>query len=301
MTRSGTFLPSAAIIISAALWGSIWIPVHVVRDFGLPGTWVAFLIYGFPALLLAPWSLRSGVGPFFKNWRILAILGLFTGICNVLYAIGIAYGDVAMVLLLFYVNPVWSAIFERIALKSKISRWRKAAIGLGLAGMWVLIGGSGTLAVPIGSIEWVGLFAGISWAAALVVMRVAGHVDNMDKAFSQYAFGFVIGGIIIVLGIFPGEVDWTAISWPLALLWAAATGCIWVLPGMLFCFWGAARVSPTRTSMLFMTEVVVGVGSAALLGESEIGWRHVIGGSMIIAAGIFDGLTDKHEEVRVPA
>ena len=298
MKSTHPFLPSAAFLLSAALWGSVWIPVHVVRDAGLPGTWIAFLAYGLPAFILAPWSLRNGPGQLMRHWRILGLIGLFTGVCNVLYAIGIAYADVAMVILLFYVNPVWSALLEWAVLKTRIKGWRACAILIGLAGMWVLVAGDGALAISEGGLEWVGLLAGLAWAAALVTMRIGGSVDHMDKAFSQYVFGLVIGALVVIAGIFPGEVAWSEVAWPRALFWVLATGCLWVLPGMLLSFWGAARVSPTKASMLFMTEVLVGVGSAALLGESELDWRHLVGGGMIIAAGILDGVTDRETEAK---
>ena len=41
-------------------------------------------------------------------------------------------------------------------------------------------------------------------------------------------------------------------------------GAILMLPGLLLSFWAVARMSPTRASMLFMAEVVIGVVVAAL-------------------------------------
>jgi drug/metabolite transporter (DMT)-like permease len=298
MKMGGALLPSAMIVLSSALWGSMWIPLHVVRDAGVAGTWLAFLVYGIPAFFLAPWSFRAGPRRLLRHWRLLAPIGFFTGLCNVLYVIGVSYGDVAMVILLFYVNPVWSALLERLALKTAITRWRMGAIVLGMAGMWVLIAGDGTLATHAGGVELVGLLAGFAWAAALVLMRVSGDVDHLDKAFSQYFFALLIGGAIIALGVFPASSAWADISWSFVLPWILAIGIVWVLPGLLLSFWGAARISPTRASMLFMSEVIVGVGSAALLGESQLTWRHAVGGAMIIAAGFLDGLTDEKAKAK---
>jgi drug/metabolite transporter (DMT)-like permease len=301
MKSNGALLPSAAIVFSAALWGSMWIPLHALHDGGLPGTWIAFFVYGVPAFILAPWTLRRGFGTLWRHWRMLSLIGVFTGICNVFYAIGVVYGDVAMVILLFYLNPVWSAILERIALKSRISRWRACAVALGLMGMWVLVGGDGGLPLPNDIAEWMGLIAGFAWAVALVVMRVSGEVDQFDKAFSQYVCALLIGGIIIGTGIFPGEIAWGEVAWPRAFGIILAIGIIWVLPGLLLSFWGAARLSPTRASMLFMAEVIVGVGSAAFLGVSDLGWRHAIGGGLIVAAGLLDGLTDANSSEKAKA
>jgi drug/metabolite transporter (DMT)-like permease len=69
---------------------------------------------------------------------------------------------------------------------------------------------------------------------------------------------------------------------------------IWVLPGLLLSFWAAARLSPTRASMLFMAEVVVGVATAAIWTDYPFGWREAIGGLVIVSASVLEILFGAH-------
>jgi len=284
----GALLPSLAIIVSAVFWGSMWMPLRAAYGSGLGGAWVAWMIYGLPALLVLPFILRNrGRGLAAGGWPLLW-LGVSTGICNYLYAASVVYGDVARIVLLFYVNPVWSVLLERAILKARITPGRAAALALGLAGMFILNYGGGGLPLPRNFSEWGGLAAGFCWAVALVMMRMTPHIGMTEKAFLQYVTAMIVGGLILALGIFPGQADWSAVDWPAAILWVAIVAGIWVVPGLLLSFWGAARLSPTRASMLFMAEVVVGVGTAAIWTDNPFGWREAIGGAIIVSASVLE-------------
>ena len=112
--RHSALLPSFAIVLSAAFWGSMWMPLHAAYGTGLSGAWAAWMVYGVPAFLVLPLILRDGGrGLLAGGWPLLW-LGVSTGICNYLYAASVVYGDVARVVLLFYVNPVWSVLLERL-------------------------------------------------------------------------------------------------------------------------------------------------------------------------------------------
>ena len=148
--------------------------------------------------------------------------------------------------------------------------------------------------LPRNLAEWGGLAAGFCWAVALVTMRITPHIGITEKAFLQYVTAMIVGGLILALGIFPAQADWSAVNWPAAILWVLMVAGIWVVPGLLLSFWGAARLSPTRASMLFMAEVVVGVVSAAIWTDYPFGWREAIGGLVIVSASVLEILFGAH-------
>src|SRR5262249_49154706 len=109
-SRRSALLPSLAIVLSAVFWGSMWMPLRAGYGSGLGGAWVAWMTYGLPAIVVLPLILRDrGRGLMAGGWPLLW-LGISTGVCNYLYAASVVYGDVARIVLLFYVNPVWSVL-----------------------------------------------------------------------------------------------------------------------------------------------------------------------------------------------
>ena len=292
--RAGALLPSLSIVVAAGFWGSMWMPLHAAYGTGLSGAWVAWMIYGLPALLVLPLVLRDGGrGLVAGGWPLLW-LGVSTGICNYLYAVSVVYGDVARIVLLFYVNPVWSVLLERLVLRARITPGRAAALALGLTGMFILNYDGQGLPLPRNLAEWCGLAAGFCWAVGLVTMRMTPKVGMTEKAFLQYATAMLFGGLVLALGLFPGQPDWALVDWPAAIFWIVIAAGIWVVPGLLLSFWAAARMSPTRASMLFMAEVVVGVITAAIWTDYPFGWREAIGGLVIVSASVVEILFGAH-------
>ncbi len=289
-SRHPQLLPSLAIIVSATFWGSMWMPLVAAYGTGLSGAWVAWMIYGVPVFLVLPLVLRDGGrGLIAGGWPLLW-LGVATGICNYLYAASVVYGDVARIVLLFYVNPVWSVLLERLILKAPITSGRAAALAIGLTGMFILNYDGQGLPLPRTLAEWGGLAAGFCWAVALVTMRMTPHVGMVEKAFLQYVTAIIFGGAVLALGVFPSQADWSAVDWSAAIFWILVVAGVWVLPGLLLSFWAAARLSPTRASMLFMAEVVVGVVTAAIWTDYPFGWREAIGGLIIVSASVLEVL-----------
>lgn len=295
-TTSGRiFMPSLAIIVSALFWGSMWMPMHALHGTGLSGAWSAWVIYGVPVVLTLPLVLRKGTASLLAGGWPLFWLGVGTGICNYLYAAGVVYGDVARIVLLFYVNPVWSVLLERVVFGTRINRGRAAALVLGLGGMWILNYTGDGLPLPRTVAEWCGLAAGVGWAVGLVCMRLTPQVGMVEKAFSQYVAALVFGALILAIGLFPPQADWASVDWASAVFWIALVAGIWVLPSLLLSFWGAARLSPTRASMLFMVEVVVGVVTAAIWTDYPFGLREAIGGLIIVSGGLVEILFGVHQ------
>jgi drug/metabolite transporter (DMT)-like permease len=85
-------------------------------------------------------------------------------------------------------------------------------------------------------------------------------------------------------------------AWPLVLFVA------WVawLPSQFLLFWGARRISPVRTGLLLMTELIGGVVTAAWLSGDPITWLQALGGALILAAGLGDVLTSRERARSAP-
>ena len=296
--RSGStssILPSLAILLSAVLWGSLWFPVRQVSSAGFAGAWSAMMVYGAPLLVLLPVVLigRGRLGQF--GWAAFWV-GATSGICNTFYSVGVVYGAVGKIVLLFYLNPIWSAILERVILKTPITKARLATIIIGFAGMAVLVGDENGVPLPHNLAEWFAVFASIFWALSLIGMALSGSGSVIPKTFYQFLFGLLTSGAILLLNLFPGEQVPAASQFVPALPWIVAAVMIWIIPGMGLSFWAVGRMSPTRAAILFMLEAVVGVVSAAILTNEPFGWREIIGGLMILGAGLLDVVAGAHAQ-----
>jgi len=63
---------------------------------------------------------------------------------------------------------------------------------------------------------------------------------------------------------------------------------VMIIPMLFLTIWPAKLLSPGRVGLLLMSEVIVGIGSAALLLDEPFGMREIIGTCLVIAAGLVE-------------
>ena len=95
-----TFLASAIVVGTGALWGLYWIPVRRLAEAGLPGAWGTLAAVAVAAVLMAPVALRRRRELRRAQPRALFFTAL-GGAAFVLYSVGLVYGRVAIIILLF--------------------------------------------------------------------------------------------------------------------------------------------------------------------------------------------------------
>jgi len=185
-------------------------------------------------------------------------------------------------------------------LAEPITRVRLISIALGLSGLWIILGDqSGSLIPrPRDLAEWMGLLAGLFWALAMVYVQKNRGANIVEMAF-PILLCFAVSFLLLTL--VPGGRAWStlpAIQWQEVIIWIVLIAVIWHIPTVLLSLYGANEVEPGRVAILLMLEVVIGVGSAALLANQPFGIREIIGTLFIISAsvcefvpGIFAGRT----------
>ena len=109
---------AAALAISAGSWGIYWLPQRILEDGGLTGGWgtISQMIIG--VLILSPiavWRKING-----RTFGLeLPITGLLCGGGFICYALSFLLTDVVRALILFYMTPIWTTIFEILFLKKR--------------------------------------------------------------------------------------------------------------------------------------------------------------------------------------
>lgn len=289
-TQIGILWPSLAMLGSSLFWGSMWYPLREVERFGIPAALSGALCYGVPLLPLLPFLFTRRAQLWDGGWRML-LCGGALACCNIFFAVAVVMGEVGIIILLFYLSPIWSTILERIFLKTPLTPVRWIGIGLALLGLVVLQGVGGRMPWPSNLAEWMGVAAGMCWAVALLTARMYAHIHVLDKSIAQFGCALPIG-LLVFLVI--GDGHGTAVIWPdlsviiAGLPWIIAAGFIWVVPAMVLSLWGAGHLSPGRASILMTSEVIVGVGSAVWLAGEDLGWHKVLGGVLIVSASLLE-------------
>lgn len=276
---------SKAILATTILWGTFWIPLRQLDALGQGSIVFTGAGMALPMVLFLPW-LVTRFSHITAAGLHIWLLGLSFAVAGSFYAEGALRGNVARVILLFYLTPVWSTLLARWMLNEPITTRRLATLALGLAGMYVILGVDSWLPVPQDVAEWFGLIAGVSWGLAMVYTQRCKTVALGDlTAVVMLCYAFVF----LSLSLIPGGREWAFDSSLLtgsAIIWILALALIWNIPATGFTLYGAVAIEPGKVAILLMLEVVIGVGTAAWLTDDHFGMREVVGGALIIAAGL---------------
>jgi drug/metabolite transporter (DMT)-like permease len=293
-----TWAASVSVAVVGAAWGIYWLPLRQLQSAGFGGEWatawifIACLPAAMPLAFIARRELRA-------HWRPLIWLALGNGAAFSLYSNAYAHTSVFNVIFLFYLSPIWSVLIARFWQGERVSPARMGCVAMGLAGLVTMLSADGGWPIPRNIGDWMALTCGLVWAVTAIAIR-----RNEQIGAAANAAAFFFGGIApaLLLALLSGTAqmpDQSALaagwSWVLAIGWLG-----WV-PTQLLLFWGVKRISPVRSGILLMTELISGALTAAWLSGDPLSWQQALGGAMILGAGAGDVLTSRDTAPPAPA
>lgn len=289
--RYPSMLPAMLILGGASAWGLLWLPLRYMENHGLVEGWAALAAFSWPALLLLPllWWRRRTLVP---HWRRLLLFGLLSGLGFGLYAVGLMFSGVVRVTLLFYLTPVWSALFAMLFLKEH-THWRGwLAATIGLAGLALMVGSGGEHSLPLNIGDAYALASGLLWGLAVIILRRHPETPPLGTVAGQYLFASLCVFAICLLSLdhnpWPTGGDWLLGGAVIGLFSSAI-----LLPGLFGIFWAAGRLPPSRVGILMMSEVLVAVVSASLLTDERLNLLEWAGAVLIMAAALLEVLAGR--------
>ena len=276
---------SFALLIAAGMWGLFWIPQRALEAGGLTGGWATISQMVIPFAMLLPisvWRLYKGQS-FGLEYP---LIGLLFGGGIACYANSFLLTDVVRALILFYITPVWTTIFEIVFLRQIPRFYRYITLVLALSGVWIVFGQEGVIPLPQNSGDWIALLGGILIAASAVRMEIKKPEGIYPILFSFFFYG---GLFTLIQSYFLSDYlgDAPSIeSWVAMMPWLILIAILFHIPTNVVILGAPSRIGAGIFSIIILFEIVVGTFSAAVLTDELIGWREILGSSLIIFAGL---------------
>ena len=268
-----------ALLGGAMIWGVIWFPYRLLRDAGIGGIWATTISYAL-AFVLGLFIFRRGLRAVPMRWSVFW-LALAAGGCNLAYVLAALSGEIVRVMLLFYLAPLWTVVLSRVLLGEHLNRAGVPVLVLSLAGAAIILWQPGIgLPLPQSKADWLGLFAGLSFALFNVLSRRVRDLSIESRVMVSFAGVALTGVVLILCGLGRAQMPTSGLTVVWLLL---AIGLVLVLANVIVQY-GLARLASNRAIVIMITEVGFAAVSSWLLAGETFGLREGVGGAVIIAA-----------------
>ena len=279
------FKIAIALAISAGAWGIYWLPQRILEEGGLTGGWgtIAQMIIGVILLLpIAIW--RKGKGK--TTGLEMPLTGFLIGGGFICYALSFLLTDVVRALILFYMTPIWTTIFEILFLKKRPGLERVLTLSLALGGLWIVFSKQTIIPLPENSGDWLALAGGALFSAGLVRLELIKTDGVFPIIFSFFFFGTIfniIAGFLLKEYLGPVPPIEAFVSMALFLI---IISVFYFIPTGIVIFWSPSKLGAGLCSILFLSEIVVGVITSSILTNEPFGWREITGSTLIVVGGV---------------
>ena len=274
-----------ACLYAGLVWGLFWIPIRMLEDAGIHGLWITVVYFLVPAICLVPLSVWR-----FRYIKVgglrLQITAMLAGVALLLYTMSIVYTEVVHALLLFYLTPLWGTILARIYLREEITPQRLSAMVIAIIGALTIFGLGVQFPMPQNVGDWMGLSAGMLWAIASLRINMFKEASAKELTLGFFFWSLVFSTLAAFI-ISPTHVPSISQILP-TLPFVILFTLVLILPSTFALLWGPKFLSPGIVGLLFMTEIVTGSISVALLSGEPFGTREVIGTLLIIGASLIE-------------
>ncbi len=279
------FKIAIALAISAGAWGIYWLPQRILEEGGLTGGWgtISQMIIGVILLLpIAIWRKVKGKTTGLE----IPLTGFLIGGGFICYALSFLLTDVVRALILFYMTPIWTTIFEIIFLKKRPGMERVLTLSLALGGLWIVFSKQTVIPLPENSGDWLALIGGALFSAGLVRLELIKTDGVFPIIFSFFFFGSIfniVAGFLLKEYLGPVPPIEAFVSMALFLI---IISVFYFIPTGIVIFWSPSKLGAGLCSILFLSEIVVGVITSSILTNEPFGWREITGSSLIVIGGV---------------
>ena len=286
--------PNFAIILSTLLWGTWWYPLRLMNEIANNNAIPLFLSFSLAGIFLIVLSLKD-IKNITKQNVILTIVAASAGAAAMcLYNEGLLRGNVARILIFFYLTSVWSTLIEIFFMKQGLTIYRVFSIICGFGGMFVMMGIDQGNYLPSTLADFFGVLSGLLWSICATLIRVN---TDLRVNFATSVFILMGGAFVILAVLLPGGQIIEGFTYSIfknSIVIILVFGFLWILPGYWLVTMGQDQVDPGRAGILLMFEVLIGVVSAYLLANEVITIREFLGAILILTAPLIELYASKN-------
>lgn len=278
----GSSLPVVLLLLSAVMWGLTWWPLKLFNSAGIDGVPLILSSYGAVGVALSWLIVRE-----WHKWRgkhyFLLLFFLLGGYANLAFATSMIYGDVVRAMMLFYLGPVWGVLGGRVFLGEHIDRQRWLGVLFAMIGAWLTLGGSAIFDTAPSAIDLLSLTAGMAFALNNITFR-ATHTHPTGSKVAAMFIG--CGTFAAVMMLWQGQ----PVPEVPATVWVGlvAFGLLWLLGATVATQWSVTHMEAGRASILLISELLVAVVSATLIGGESLSAIEILGGSFILISAVLE-------------
>jgi drug/metabolite transporter (DMT)-like permease len=279
----------AALLVAVIIWSLNFTAVKVGIGSLAP---LAFSVlrFGVATLVTIAVMLARGGLPRYRRQDLGLLVGasLFGITLNQAALVGaLSMSNAANVALLVGTIPIWTTIIASATRQEEIGLSHWLAVGAGMAGVALIIGGgarSGLGATSFGG-EALALLTAVSWATYTVLIR---PLMRRYSALSVSLFTMVAGTLALLPFAVPEmrTQDWRSIPTG-AWLIVAYTGVVGISVTNILYFTGVQRIGPSRAAIYTYLEPFLGVLFAVILLNDSVTPVQMAGGIVIGVAVAF--------------
>ena len=276
------FLGIFYIIISAASFGAIPIFANIAYGSGTNPSTLLFLRFTIASVIMLSWLFVRRSRFSFPDGRVFIVLILMGGIGyggqSFCYFTALTFIPSGTVAILLYLYPALVTGLSVLFLNQKITLYEMCTLVLALSGTLCVVG------LEAGG-QTVGYIFGVSaafiYATYIIVGTKALHKTDafVSSTVIITTAAILYSGVIVFQGpVFPG----TLVGWIAASMVAIVSTII----AIVFFFAGLKKIGPVHASMISTVEPVVTVSLAWLFLGELLGVSKILGGIMVLLAGM---------------
>ena len=228
---------------------------------------------------------------FFEKLKTKCLVGICLGGGMAFYAAAILYTTILQTTLLFYMSPIWATLLSRAILKEKINAGRWLAIAVGFAGILLILSGEDTSVISsdLSRGDVFALLSGLLWGYGTVVVKGSTEIPAIDMVPSQYFWATIISVVLLDTTISTQDFRVPDFNqWLNALPIVFGFYVVITLPTIFICTRCAQILSPGRTCLLMMSEVLVAGITAPIFAGEKISALEWVAGLMILGATVIE-------------